>query len=174
MADDQDINHLQLQIDRARQNYASAVSLVRTATPARTDRVMLTEACEEFGPEFAVARLQESPARFGLKSPISPAAAKQLTVALTNLMDRTETLDKLYSEREDILCKADPTRHRHYCIDGRECVIDPVANTLTFTDNPDRAYKLLPVVTKDSDAIGRDEKGPTPEHDMSRHRGPSR
>ena len=85
--------------------------------------------------------------------------------------DKAERVSQLLIE---LLVEADPTRHRHYCIDGRECVIDPVANTLTFTDNPDRAYKLLPVVTKDSDAIGRDEKGPTPEHDMSRHRGPSR
>ncbi|MCA9091619.1 MAG: hypothetical protein KDA90_23650, partial [Planctomycetaceae bacterium] len=126
MNDDEDINNLQLQIDRARQNYANAVNLVRQSTPPRTNRAMLTEATEEFDPEFAVARLQESPSGFDLKERISDAAAKKLTVALTNLMDRTETLDKLYSEREDILCAADPTRNRRYCIDGRECVIDPV------------------------------------------------
>ena len=172
--DDEDINNLQLQIDRARQNYASATDLVRHSTPPRIDRAMLTEATEEFSPEFAVARLQESPARFGLKERMSDAAAKKLTVALTNLMERIETLDELFSQREDILCAADPTRNRRYCIDGRECVIDPVANTLTFTDNPERAYKLLPVVTKDSAARDKDEKGPTLDRDPTRHRSRSR
>ncbi|MCB0324012.1 MAG: hypothetical protein KDD69_10575 [Bdellovibrionales bacterium] len=173
MNDDEDINNLQLQIDRARQNYANAVNLVRQSTPPRTDRAMLTEATEEFSPEFAVAPLQESLARFGLKERMSDAAAKRLTVTLTNLMELTETLDKLYFEREDILCKADPTRHRHYCIDSRECVIDPVANTVAFTDSPSRAYKFLPVITKDV-ARNKYENGPTYDRDPSRPRSRGR
>lgn len=170
LIDDRDINNIQLQIDRARQNYASAVNLVRAAAPPRVKRDILTEVCEEFGPDQALSLLQESPSRFGLTKPLDERAAKQLTVALTNLMDCTETLDKLYASREHILCAADPTRHRHYCIDGRESIIDPVANTLIFVDAPEHAYSLLPVATKDSAALDKDEKGPDLDPERERRR----
>ncbi|ODA66047.1 hypothetical protein A7A08_03061 [Methyloligella halotolerans] len=153
MADTLDINNLQSQIDLARQDYASAVNHVLSVSPSDINRAVLIEVCDEFGVEFAVARMQESPGGFGLKRPVSESEAKEVTAALDELMQRTELLDELYARREDILCAADPTRQRRYCIDARECVIDPISDTLTFLDDPGRGYRLESVMTKDAQEL---------------------
>lgn len=145
-----DIDNIQRNIDRARQNYASAFSLLQKTAPARVSLPNLTEAAEEFGAQHAVWMLQDNPSRFGLQSPLTPAEAQRLTDVLATLNERTEVLDELFAQRENILCAADPTRLRRYCIEARECVIDPFSDKLTFLDDPERAYPLQPVQTQDS------------------------
>lgn len=150
MTEAPDIDNIQRNIERARQDYADALNALRSLAPSTVKLEAVIEASDEFGTEHALQLVQEDPTRFGLVFPIDASAADRLNEALATLMERTQTLDELFAEREDLLCAADPTRLRRYCIDARECVVDPISNTVTFLDDPQRAYRLQPVKTEDS------------------------
>ncbi len=153
MTEAPDIDNIQLNIERARQNYVDAMNALRRLAPSTIKIEALAEAADEFGSEHALRLVQEDPTRFGLVFPIDASAVDRLNEALITIMERTQTLDELFAEREDLLCAADPTRLRRYCIDARECVVDPISNTVTFLDDPTRAYRLEPVKTEDSIAL---------------------
>lgn len=155
VADDPDINNIQQNIDRARQNYALALQQVHERVPSGVDLSRLIEFNEEFGTEHTMRLLEENPRRFGLSGELEADAAESLADVLSTLNHRTETLDSLFAKREDILCAADPTRMRRYCIDGRETMIDAVSGTLIFVDAPERGYPLQPVMTKDALQLDR-------------------
>ncbi|MFD0986156.1 hypothetical protein [Methyloligella solikamskensis] len=145
-----DIDNIQRNIERARQNYADAMNALRNLAPSTVKLETVIEAADEFGSEHALRLLKENHTRFGWSSSLDSSTADRLDEALATLMERTQRLDELFAERENFLCAADPTRLRRYCIDARECVIDPISNTVTFMDDPKRAYRLQEVKTEDS------------------------
>ena len=132
---------LTAEVEEARRAYVSTLASLKTSLPPGTNPVKLIEAAEEFGADHAIVLFEENPARYG----IAPMSAPALNVAAAMLaahMRATEALDLAFSAREDLLCLMDPKRLRRYCLDNRECEIDPKANTLRFLDQPDRIYRL--------------------------------
>jgi len=68
--------------------------------------------------------------------------------------------------REKVLCANDPTRKRHYSMNGREFTFDAAKKTLTYVDTPDKAERLHLVEVQQG-------RGPEPAPKKSKKRGMS-
>jgi hypothetical protein len=65
-----------------------------------------------------------------------------LLTLLDGTVDAMWDLDLAVSAREKVLCAADPTRKRHYSMNGREFTFDPEKKTMTYVDTPDKVERL--------------------------------
>jgi hypothetical protein len=128
-------------IERAR-FLASRTQLGRVlygkAVDGAQDQIL--EYAEEYGVAEAVTRLGADPQHFGVK--VDAATVAQVHPQLFSLLETTHKLDGLVRQREDILCKADPSRKRVYMFYGREFTMDPDKQTMTFLDAPDHPEPL--------------------------------
>lgn len=154
-----DVSTLQHDIDAARNKYqALRTTLTGILAPLKPPAEMpdhLISYAEEFGPAHAAKTLADNPQHFGVKFP--PALRQQVAPLVLQLVDSSHALDGLIAKREDILCKADPTRRRVYMHYGREFVMDVRKGTMTFLDDPahPQPLNLQQVPTRDQPEQGR-------------------
>lgn len=89
-----------------------------------------------------------------------------LLPVLDGAVDATWDLDLAISAREKVLCAADPTRKRHYSINGRGFTFDADKKTMTHVDTPD-GVELLHLEEV------QQGRGPEPQPKKTKKRGMS-
>jgi hypothetical protein len=100
---------------------------------------------EEVGAEQTLMRLVSEPKAFRVDGD-SPILGDQSRAVLLTLLDSTVDamwdLDLAISAREKVLCAQDPSRKRHYSMNGREFTFDAEKKTMTYVDTPDKVERL--------------------------------
>ncbi|MBS0232096.1 MAG: hypothetical protein JSR99_01270 [Proteobacteria bacterium] len=116
---------------RARMLLAAALG---TAMPQEDAEDIFISHAHEFGVDSALAEATSNPAAFELASAPSQGMLSKIRAHVTEARDLADRMMEHVSERERILMAKDPARKPHYIWMGREFIIDPKMETITYVD----------------------------------------
>jgi hypothetical protein len=140
-----DAKALQREVDKQRRAFTEQRRRLGNIVTDEDIANHLVAHSEEVGAEQTLLRMIREPKVFRLdpdSSLLGDQSRAVLQPLLDSVVDAMWDLDLAVSAREKVLCAADPTRKRHYSMNGREFTFDAVKKTMTYVDTPDKVERL--------------------------------